>query len=414
MNILFISPGFPPYMFSENIVNGKLVLAFKKEGWKVDIISRTYEGVNYSNKWQEPFLDLESDTFEIKYKTNSKIERFLDFIHSFLLLGGYFIPGLRWAKRAYIKSIHLVEKNKYDLIISRSPTEIGHLVAYKLSKRFELPWIANWNDPAETIWPKPYSNNLTSINSFFLNRFYLKILKKASVISFPSETLKNHFTTHFPLLDKKQSVIIPHIALINEECEVIPRITSNQKEIRMCHAGNLSSERDPNLFFKALKKIKDECSITIHLDIMGVINDYTESLIKKYDLSNEIKYIGGFPFVDALKKMSNYDVLVLIEAKMEYGIFFPSKLVDYNQVNVPILALSPKQGYTNSLFSKFKAGLAVDNEDEQDIYNGIEKIIDMKMKGVLENKFDLVALQEFYSTKEIINNYKNIFNSLTS
>ena len=154
--------------------------------------------------------------------------------------------------------------------------------------------------------------------------------------------------------------------------------------------------------------------MSIHLDIMGVINDYTESLIKKYDLQNEIKYIGGFPFIDALKKMSNYDVLVLIEAEMDFGIFFPSKLVDYNQVNVPILAISPKRGYTNSLFSKFKAGVAVNNNDEQDIYNGLKKLIELKSKGKLEEEFDLGALQKFYSTKEIINQYKKIFKGLTS
>ena len=112
--------------------------------------------------------------------------------------------------------------------------------------------------------------------------------------------------------------------------------------------------------------------------------------------------------------MSNYDVLVLIEAEMDFGIFFPSKLVDYNQVDVPILAISPKRGYTNSLFSKFKAGVAVYNNDEQDIYNGLKKLIELKSKGKLEEAFDLGALQKFYSTKEIINQYKKIFKGLTS
>ena len=414
MNILFIAPGFPPYMFSENIVNGKLVLAFKKEGWHVDVLSKKDEGASYSTSWIKPFESLKEVTHELNYLGGSKLSRFGDLLYSTLVLNGYPLPGIRWGKRAYFKALELLKDNSYDVIITRSPNDISHLVGFKLSKKTKTPWIANWNDPAATIWPEPYTHRFSILNKLILNRFINKALKKASINTFPSETLKNHFATHYPVLDKKQSAIIPHIALIEEEYDTLPRTTSNQKVIRMCHAGNLSSERDPNLFFKALKKIKDECSMSIHLDIMGVINDYTESLIKKYDLQNEIKYIGGFPFIDALKKMSNYDVLVLIEAEMDFGIFFPSKLVDYNQVDVPILAISPKRGYTNSLFSKFKAGVAVYNNDEQDIYNGLKKLIELKSKGKLEEAFDLGALQKFYSTKEIINQYKKIFKGLTS
>lgn len=414
MNILFITSGFPPYMFSENIVNGKLVLAFKKEGWHVDVLSKKDEGALYSKSWVSPFESLHEITHEITYPKGSQFLRLIDLIYSTIILRGFPLAGVRWGRRIYHKALELFKNNSYDVIITRSPNDISHLVGFKLSKKTKTPWIANWNDPASTIWPEPYTHQFSILNKLILNRFIDKALEKASINTFPSETLKNHFTTHFPVLDKNQSVVIPHIALIEEECDTLPRTTSSQKVIRMCHAGNLSSERDPNLFFKALKKIKDECSMSIHLDIMGVINDYTESLIEKYDLQNEIEYIGGFPFVDALKKMSNYDVLVLIEAEMEFGIFFPSKLVDYNQVNVPILAISPKRGYTNSLFSKFKAGVAVNNNDEQDIYNGLKKLIELKSIGKLTESFDLGALQKFYSTKEIINQYKNIFKGLTT
>jgi len=412
MKILFIASGFPPYMFSEANVNGKLVLAFQAEKWKVDVISKQDEGNVYSKDWIKPFNQLKDITYELNYPIGSRFDRLSDIFYSAIVLKSYPLPGIRWGRRAYSKALKMISKNEYDFILTRSPNDITHLVGYALAKKTKLPWIANWNDPATTIWPEPYVHKMSFFNKLILNRFIGKALKKASINTFPSDTLKNHFTTHYPLLANKQTVIIPHIALIDEELVTKPIIKTNQKEIRMCHAGNLSSERDPNLFFKAIKKITDEYSIDIRLDIMGVINDYTESLIKKYDLQKEIKYIGGFSFVDALQKMSDYDVLVLIEAKMEYGIFFPSKLVDYNQVNVPILAISPKQGYSKSLFSKFKAGVAVHNNDEKDIYNGLKKIIELKLQEKLKETFDLKTLQNFYSSEEIVNQYKNIFKGL--
>ncbi len=413
MNILFIASGFPPYMFSENIVNGKLVLAFKKEGWNVDVLSRKDEGFVYSKGWMSPFESLQEITHELTYTHGSQFMRLMDLVYSTIILGGFPMSGVRWGRRIYHKALGLMNGQSYDVIMTRSPDDIAHLVGLRLSKKTKTPWVANWNDPSATIWPEPYTHKFSFFNKWILSYFTNKALTKAHINTFPSVTLKNHFAIHYSVLKRKKFAIIPHISLISEECDVTPRTTLNQEVITFCHAGNLSPERDPNLFFKALKKIKDDCSISVRLDIMGVINDYSESLIDKYDLHNEIKYIGGYNFVDALNKMSKYDILVLIEAKMDVGIFFPSKLVDYTQVNVPIFAISPKRGYANNLLSKFTVGLAVDNNDEQDIYNGLKKLVELKSKEKLKEAFDLGGLQKFYSTQEVINQYKEIFKGLT-
>ena len=42
--------------------------------------------------------------------------------------------------------------------------------------------------------------------------------------------------------------------------------------------------------------------------------------------------------MEALSKMQTYDILVLLEARLEKGIFFASKFTDYLQTGLPILA----------------------------------------------------------------------------
>ena len=39
-----IATGYPPYLFSENLCNGKLVMALLQAGIEVDVISRIDEG----------------------------------------------------------------------------------------------------------------------------------------------------------------------------------------------------------------------------------------------------------------------------------------------------------------------------------------------------------------------------------
>lgn len=54
---------------------------------------------------------------------------------------------------------------------------------------------------------------------------------------------------------------------------------------------------------------------------MGRINDYTDALIEKYSLRDYVDCIGNFPYLEAVKKMQNFDCLVLLEAKLEKGVF---------------------------------------------------------------------------------------------
>lgn len=412
MKILFIAPGFPPYMFSENIVNGKLVLAFKEEGWDVDVLSKRDDGKVYSDSWTSPFRSLQEITHEIMYPKGSRILRLFDFIHSSIILRGFPINGVRWGKRAYQKAMELLKENNYDLIITRSPNDIAHLVGYKISKKTKIPWIANWNDPSTTIWPEPYKHKLSFFKNKILTRFTSEALKKANFNTFPSKTLKNHFSRHFPFLENERTDVIPHISLIGYKAKSVSFKEESNNSLRLCHAGNLSSERNPDLLLQTIKKIKDENSMIVNLDIMGVVNKYTENLINKYNLQNQIKFIGAFKYIDALNKMSKYDVLVIIEAEMESGIFFPSKLVDYTQANVPILAISPNTGYAKDLFLKYPAGITVNNKDKNDIFEKISKLANLKLKNKLTTEFDFESLQSVYSSEEIIRKYKAIFKKL--
>ena len=46
-----IATGYPPYLFSENLCNGKLVMALLQAGIEVDVISRIDEGPSYGTDW---------------------------------------------------------------------------------------------------------------------------------------------------------------------------------------------------------------------------------------------------------------------------------------------------------------------------------------------------------------------------
>jgi len=406
MRILLVAYGYLPYTFSEALCNAKLVCALLEAGWEVDVISRVNEGPAYTAKWSEPWEHLKAHTYEIQYPLGNKLNRFYDVVSSGIQLGGFPIEGIRWARRALCKALELHEAHRYDAVLTRAPNDISHIVGHWLAKKTGIKWIANWNDPASTIWPEPYTLRFPKAKYFMFNRYNCICLKNATINTFPSQTLLEHFQFHYPFLKNQQNVVIPHIGLVEN---ILPVSTYKKRDkIYFCHSGNLSSERNPENTFKAIKELIDEKNIPVQLDIMGHVNDYTLSLIKKYSLENHVYFTGGYAYIEALRKMQEYDVLVLIEAMMKEGIFFPSKFTDYAQLNKPVLAISPSSGFASSILKENGGGIAVNNEDYKDIKLGIECLYQAWENNTINKIYNTQKLFNRMSASEVVSTYKKM------
>lgn len=406
MKLLFICAGYLPYTFSENLCNGKLVYALKKAGIQVDVISKEDNGPTYHKEWQEPWLFLKDNTYEISYPTGNKISRLIDVIVASIKFKTLPHTGIRWAERAFEKALELYKQSKYDAVLTRSPSDIPHIVGYQIHKITGIKWIANWNDPASTIWPEPYTHNFSFIKRISENRFSVKMLREADINTFPSKRLCEHFIRNYPFLQKKHNVVIPHIGL---QHSLLPETDNrrNSSIMRMCHSGNLSKERNSELLFIAIKELSEQ-GYAIALDIMGFINEYTSKLIAKYSLEKQIKFIGNHTYTDALQIMSSYDVLVLIEAQMKEGIFFPSKITDYIQLGKPVLAVSPACGFANDIFHEFGGGIAVDNTNVDSIREGLKDLYHAWQEGCLQQNYTSTKLYEAISPDKIVDEYRSL------
>ena len=406
MRALLIATGYLPYTFSENLCNAKLVYALQQSGWEVDVISRVDEGNTYSTEWQEPWLCLKPHVHEVTYPVGNKIARTWDLLRCTLQMGGYPLSGIRWARRAYQKAVELHKANHYDVVLTRSPNDVPHIVGYKLKQRFELRWIANWNDPSATIWPEPYTHHFSASKTKMLEKYTIQCLKGADVNTFPSQSLLDHFIEHFPFLRNQRTEVIPHIALW--ESLYMPTKREKKDKLYLCHSGNLSAERNPELLFRAMREMIDEGHSLIRLDIMGHINDYTQQLIDKYELSDYVGCAGSYPYMEAMQRLQAYDVLVLLEARLKRGIFFASKFTDYVQSTRLILAVSPKEGFAHDMIGQYGGGVFVDNEDSQDIKRGLMELYQAWETDTLDSAYSTRRLYGEFSAKRVVDIYSKM------
>jgi glycosyltransferase involved in cell wall biosynthesis len=308
------------------------------------------------------------------------------------------------------KELH--KRDGIDIILTRSPSDVSHLVGYRISKKEKIKWIANWNDPVNGIWPAPYQKYNSIFFSFYFSFVFKTLLRSSDINSFPSAALLEHFNEELGI-NRVKAIVIPHIRLPGL---AFSEIVTKNNQFELCHAGNLSKERSPEHLFQALCKIKENFpSVPITFTILGVISDNVRELIHKYHLEETIQYLQPIGYYKTLQYLNKCDLLVLIEANLENGIFLPSKLSDYAQVNVPILALSPSRGEVATLFSNNGGGVCVENTHWEGIYNVLSEFLKAHIDGTpLTPAFSNKKMNEYHSVKKIIKLYKEIITGLES
>ena len=290
------------------------------------------------------------------------------------------IAGVRWAGRALVAAKQLHRKQPFDMIMSRSPSDLAHLPALRLSKETGIPWVANINDPPSDCWPEPYDSTDKGLLYSATKRLIGDVFRNASAVTFPCERLRDHVAKVYGL--PRRTEIIPHIGLRGYE----PGCEPSDSVFRLFHAGNLSAERDPSVLLKALRGLLDVEKPTpqVELEIMGVEGVHLKKLVKEHGLQRHVEVSGGSGYLETLDRMAASSVLVVVEAPCSEGIFLPGKVADYVSTCRPILSVSPSTGTMKDLVHKFGGGIVVDGGSVEDTLRGLRELYDAWSGGQLD------------------------------
>ena len=406
--ILMITTGFVPYEFSEAIVNSKLVLALKNQGHQVDVISRESQQV-YSKELSNIWKPLKDSTYFVPTQNTNKLIRLLETIFS-LFFFKYPIVGIRRGYKVYKLALKLNKEKQYDILLTRMPSNIPHLIGKKINQKLNIPWIANWNDPTDNIRPLLEDMNLSKS---IINDLLVKdIFRHATINSFPSSRLWEHFNYKILHKDDKNVEIIPHIGI--ELDSSVPVSFFRNTEFSMCHAGNMWSNVNAEPFIQALLKLKNVDNRDFKLHVFGSINIDFVAMIKEYQLDDYILCHEPLGYESMLQELKRYDVLVLLEAQYEKGILLLSKLSDYASLKKPILCISPEEGVIPDYIEQYGGGLLVNNRDTESIYHGLKILINEWEENWPQNKISSFQnLYKQFCPETIVKQYERCFDRIS-
>lgn len=396
---LIFAPAFAPVFFSEALVNSKLALAMLDAGWDLTIFTvATTGGDAYANDWSEPWHRLRALQFSVSSPApTGRLGRALTIARNVMAVR-HPVSGSLWAETVARQALALHRERPFDIMLSRSTSCCAHLPALLLRRELNIPWIANWNDPPGHRFPAPYSYPLSPVHRFFKDRYLRAAAQMADVNSFPSRQLMDYLAAPLGLKRGGRSVVLPHVGLGRYGRAAVLQ----PGRFRISHAGNLSRERDPSHFLRALAwLVKAHPLVQIEFEIIGQMDESFAPLISELGLDTVVMRTPGLPFLDCLHRLEEADALLLIEAPCDQGIFFPSKLVDYAEVGRPVLALSPAGGVVEDLIRTYRLGEFAPVGQDDAIRSALDSLF-TACQTTEPTKYHFAAIRDYIAPQRLV------------
>lgn len=173
------------------------------------------------------------------------------------------------------------------MIISSSAPYSCHIIAEKLSKKYNIKWIADFRDP--------WVSNAFADHGTFLKVIYKyfekKIVKNSDRIISVSKPIINDFINRYPEENKNKFIVIPNGYDEDDFTNLDLANRKNQDRLIILYNGTLYGIESPESLLKALDKLIKEGKIDknkILFKFTGNVGYEQQKILDKY----EAKYRG--------------------------------------------------------------------------------------------------------------------------
>ena len=357
--ILIISFYFPPFLNMRSIRASKIAKYLEREGWEVHVLSA--DGLNIEkglpveingDRVKRIALSKGSKSLSIpsQFKKSKKLRKFFNYQDRFL----------KWYLKALKEGRKIIDREGFPLILSFSPPYPSNILASRLSREFDLPWIAEFGD----LWSENYYLKRIfplSVLEKFLEK---RVLKRASSIISVSENLSQRLER----IHGKDIFIFPHF-FDDEDYKVNVPLLPN---FTLTYTGHLYPYQNFKPFLNALeimkeknilKKIKVRFFSYNHYEIKDWFKDFL-------DLNLEIN--PPIPYKENLEAQSSSTALLFFSVKEESKEFenpMKGKIFSYIGARKPVLVVGDDEG------GRFleKIGIGKICRNEMEIKETIEK-----------------------------------------
>ncbi|MES1242680.1 MAG: glycosyltransferase [Acidobacteriota bacterium] len=362
---------------AEGLASARLAEALARHGHEVTLLTTTepgLEGVSVHRVEPDP-----PGAFDRLSRRMDRWGRVGALPH---LLRGCTVEEAGWVRAVARRAPEL---GPFDVIHSRLNPAVSHLAAMAVLDTLDLPWCAYFSDPwPHHLYPEPYRFTVGPLSRHRQERALDAMLRRAGSLVFPSARLRDWLLAGSRKRYRPKSLVAPHLA---GEVAPSPAHRRNRgrdgegSSLRIRHAGFLMKERRVEPLFAGLERfLSAHPDAPIRVEFAGRYAGPAPTVPPS--LAGVVSFEPSMPPDAVPAWMAEADVALLVEANLEEGVFFPSKLSDYLIGGRPILALSPSRGVAADFLAS-GGGVLAGPEDPAGIAAALGRLYDLWRAGRL-------------------------------
>ena len=329
---------------------------------------------------------------------------------SIWIRGNLFIPDARcWWIRPSVRYLkQYLKEHPVDAIISTGPPHSMHLIALKLHKKLNIPWIADFRDPWTEIdfYQDLHLSRWADRKHHRLEKQVLTQADKVVTVGWDwAEGLKRHGA---PQVD----VILNGYDWSFEPSE--QQIPLSQ-EFTLSHIGLLGPTRNNPIFWQALGELvneSEELKQHLNIQLIGQVDNSAIKSIGQSGLTDYVTHLPHIPHDEVMQKQCASQVLLLFvnNTPNAKGIM-TGKLFEYFSSGRPILCIGPEDGDAARIISETKAGVTVGFDDKKKMKTEIMRLYETYKQNISHHTdMDIVKR---YSRQVLAAEYVKIINQIT-
>lgn len=392
MKVAFIAYSFPPEKGSGTFRSFYFAKYLSKKVKSIKIYTSMPKGeLDYSLPVEEIqgfdniVVDQDSDKRLIEFLKKYRLVTLFNFIFPFYL----WHESACWARSVYKEFCRNYEPGGVDIIYSTTNPFSAALTAYKINKKYGVPYVVDLRDP---FLENPYHIWSSLFHFKLMTYMESKVLKKAKKVIVTCPTYSEYLQSKYRFL--KGNVEVIYNGFDGEVEDLTPM--QKREKVKVVYAGMLSDwdgklnkRRDKwysrpyskaffNMESRSLYSLingiansKDVDTLKNRLDIQIYGNGsipITEKLIKKNNLGGIFSINGNVSYKEVLNAQKEADYLLLILENpllVERNFFIAGKIFDFIKLKKQAVVVGRKNDATEILNSLGLLKSRINNSAEE-------------------------------------------------
>lgn len=308
--------------------------------------------------------------------------------------GNFFIPDARfmWIKPSVSYLSDYLKNNPVDAIFTDGPPHTNTVIGMRLSQRFGIPWLADFQDPWTQVdyYSELYIGKRADKKHKSLEQ---EVFNTAKKITIASPAWKADLESI-----GARNVDVLYYGYDEADFEGFQSIKKDVFTI--VHAGLLGSDRNPIGFFESLGKLIEQhpdLAANIQIQLAGEVDYSVQQTIEANGLAQVTKYFGMISRQEVLNLYAASSLLLLpVNKAANAKGRIPGKLFELLRTGKPMVVFGPDDGDVKHLVEEKRRGSSFEYMDITSIGMYLEKVL---LKSEFENFDPSLSVEEFSNRK---------------